>query len=314
MRFGTKKSETTETESDGLYLRNFKDGDTIVRFLQETDDWIEFREHYTADKKSYPCTRERDTCPGCNSDNEEEKRSSRKYATNVYVVKGNFTAPFRVPISLAKKMFTRSERNEGTITNRDYVVIRSGKFLETEYDVESDDKYKVDLKALLADGGDIEEILGKAFEENAPGQKDDEDERPAKRRSRGDDDEDERPARRRASRDDDDEDERPARRRASRDDDDEDEKPKRRASRDDDSDEVVPRSARKAKVEEPEEEFPSEAEAESDSDGDSVEIDEDELFDMTIPDLKKLAAKAKIDIPSNAKKSEIIRLILAAAE
>lgn len=309
MRFGTKKSETTETESDGLYLRNFKDGDTIVRFLQETDDWIEFREHYTADKKSYPCTRERDTCPGCNADSEDERKAGRKYACNVHVVKGNFVAPFRIPISLAKKMFTRSERNEGTITNRDYVVIRSGKFLETEYDVESDDKYKVDLKALLADGADIEEILAKAFEENAP--KGDEDERPARRRSR-DDDEDERPARRRASRDDDDEDERPARRRRQEEDD-EDEKPRRRASRDDDDDEDVPRSAR-SKAKDDEDEFPSEAEAKSESDGDSVEIDEDELLDMTIPELKKLATKARIDIPSGAKKSEIIRLILAAAE
>lgn len=275
MRFGTKKSEVEESDSDGLYLRNFKDGDTKVRFLQETDDWIEFREHYTADKKSYPCTRDKDTCPGCNSASEDEARSSRKYACNVHVIKGNYVAPYRIPISLAKKMFTRSERNEGTITNRDYVVIRSGKFLETEYDVEGDDTYKVDIKALLKDGQDIEEILAKSFEENAPGH--------AKPKGRFEDDDD-----------------KPRSRRASRD--------------DDEGDEVVPRSARRLAKEEEPEEFPSEAEAKGASAGDSVEVDEDELFDMTIPELKDLAVKAGVDIPSGAKKSSIIRLILEAAE
>lgn len=69
---------------------------------------------------------------------------------------------------------------------------------------------------------------------------DDEDEKPARRRSRDDDDEDEKP-KRRSSRDDD-EDEKPARRRSSRDED-EDEKPKRR-SRDEDEDEDRPRRRR----------------------------------------------------------------------
>ena len=312
MRFGTKKSEAPEVSGDGLYLRNWKDGDTLVRFLEECDDWIEFREHYTADKKSYPCTNDRSTCPGCTADSDDERKSSRKYATNVLFVKGNYVAPVRIPITLAKKMFTRSERNNGTITNRDYIVIRSGQFLDTEYDVESDDSYKVNIKELLKDAVDIEDVLVAAFEENAPGHRKEE---PKSRRSH--DDDDERPSRsRRRSRDDEDDDERPARRRSRDDDDDEDERPARaRRSRDEDEDEKPARSSRRSRDDEDEEpevakeDFPSEADDES-----AVTIDEDELFDMTVADLKKLAAKADIDIPSGAKKSEIIRAILAAAE
>jgi len=257
MRFGTKKSEAPEEfDNDGLYLRNFKDGEQKVRFLQECDDWIEFREHYTQDRRSFPCTRDKDTCPGCTSDDEDVVRSSRKYATNVHVVKGNYVAPYRIPISLAKRMFARAERNEGTITNRDYIVMRSGKGLETDYDVEADDKYEVNIKTLLKDGKDIEEILERSFEENAPGQ------------------------------------------------------PTKATRFEKEGDEVVPRSARKPK-EEPEE-FPSESvdvDVERDADGDLI-LDEDALIDMTIPELKGVAAKAKVDIPAGAKKSVIIRLLL----
>lgn len=264
MRFGTKKSEAVESDSDGMYLRNFKDGDTKVRFLQETDDWIEFREHYTSDKKSYPCTKDRDTCPGCNSEDEDERKAGRKYAANVHVVKGNFTAPYRIPVSLAKKMFTRSERNNGTITNRDYIIIRSGKGLDTEYDVESDDSYKLDIKALLADGLDIEEVLERAFEENAP--------KPDKPKAKTE--------------------ERSARR-----------------SRNEDEDEAPAR----AKKDDEDEEFPTET-ARDTGESETVEIDEDALFDMTVAELKDLAEKGGIEIESGAKKSEIIKSIIAAAD
>jgi hypothetical protein len=246
VRFGQKKSEAPEeVDSDGMYLRGFKDGDLKVRFLQECDDWIVFREHYNKERRSFPCTGDKETCPGCTSEDDEVSKSSRKYATNVHVVKANYVAPYRIPITLAKRMFARSERNEGTITNRDYIISRSGKGLETEYDVEADDKYEVNIKALLKDGQDIEEILERAFEDNAPGQ------------------------------------------------------PKKSSSL----------AREKAQEEEP----PSDPEPKSESAGDSGDdevIDEDALFEMTISDLKALAAKAGIDVPSTAKKSSIIRLLL----
>jgi hypothetical protein len=171
MQFGQRKKDAPEEiAGDGMYLRNFKDGEVTVRFLEECDEWIVFREHYTAERKSFPCTGD-DNCPGCNSDDEQVKRSSRKYATNVWIPKNNVVIPFRIPITLAKRLFARAERNDGTITNRDYVVMRTGKGLEVEYDVEADDKYTVDLKPLLAQAKDIQEILRISFEENAGGKK-----------------------------------------------------------------------------------------------------------------------------------------------
>lgn len=166
MQFGQKKKDAPEeVSSDGMYLRNFKDGEVTVRFLEECDEWIVFREHYTAERKSFPCTGDRDSCPGCTSDDDQVARSSRKYATNIWLPKNNMVLPFRIPITLAKRLFARAERNDGTITNRDYVVMRSGKGLEVEYDVEADDKYTVDLKPLLAQAKDIQEILQSSYDE-----------------------------------------------------------------------------------------------------------------------------------------------------
>ena len=260
MKFGVRKEEAPDVGGgDGLYLRGFKDGDTTVRFLEEVNDWIEFREHYTADRRSFPCTRQ-DDCPGCTSDDDKVKESVRKYAVNLQVVRSSnsYVAPHRIPVGIMKKMETRSERNEGTILNRDYIIMRSGKNFDTEYDVEADDKYDVNIKALRKDATDIEEVFSSMYEENAPGQQ--------------------------------------------------------KSSRfEKDDDEVVPRSARKAKV--VQEEFPSESDvADDDDDADEdLVIDEDELFDMTIPQLKALAAKAKIDVPAGAKKSVIIKLLAAEA-
>lgn len=162
MQFGTKKSEVDEYE--GAYLRNFREGDNEVRFIEECDDWIKFSEHYTSDGRSFPCTNDRSTCPGCTSDDEKMSRASRKYATNVRLVGNDMVLPFRIPMSLAKKLFNRSERN-GTITNRDYIIMREGKGFETEYDLEQGDKHAVDLVALREQKHDIEEILRNSYEE-----------------------------------------------------------------------------------------------------------------------------------------------------
>jgi hypothetical protein len=166
MKFGQKKSEAPPlSDNGGMYLRNFKDGDTVVRFLQPTDDWIIFREHYTADRRSFPCTEDRDTCPGCTSEIESVQRASRKYGTNIWLPKNDIVLPFRIPMSLAKRMVAREERNDDGILNRDYVVMKSGKGMDTEYDVEADDKYAVDVASLLTKGMDVQEILSISYEE-----------------------------------------------------------------------------------------------------------------------------------------------------
>lgn len=169
MKFGTKKSDVVEFDSSGSfdfkpYLRNFRNGDNLVRFVEEVDDWIMFYEHFTPENKSFPCTGERNSCPGCTSDNERMKKASRKYATNLQLVEQNVVLPFRIPMGLAKKLFNRAERN-GSITTRDYVVMREGQGLETEYDLEQDDKRPENIEALRGKAHDLQEIFQSMYDE-----------------------------------------------------------------------------------------------------------------------------------------------------
>jgi hypothetical protein len=167
VRFTDKRGDISDAEqSNAEYLRSFKIGDTTVRFLEEMSDWERYREHYTVDGKMFPCIKSQGECPGCNSDNEKVSKNSRKYATNVYLVDSSRVLPFKIPISLAKKMEARADKNGGTITNRDYVVMRTGKtMMDTEYDVDTDEKYAIDTAEKLKEGADINALLEAAFRE-----------------------------------------------------------------------------------------------------------------------------------------------------
>lgn len=164
MKFGKKYSEAKDDFSGGNYLRSFKEGESTVRFLQEQDDWTVFREHFTVDGKSFPCWEEDKLhCPGCSSDNEKVAKSSRRYACYVYRKDWDAVVPYRIPVVLARRLTTRFERNDGSATNRDYTVIRTGKGLDTDYDVEQEDKYAVDIEAKMTGVVPIEDILEESF-------------------------------------------------------------------------------------------------------------------------------------------------------
>lgn len=164
MKFGTARKDVVEyTNKD--WLHSFKKGETKVRFLQECDDWILFREHYTIEGKSFPCTNSRETCPGCMSEIEKVNKSSRKYAANVLNLATGRVQAYKMPITLANRLTARAERNNGSIITRDYNIIRTGDGLETEYDVEQDEKYDIDINQYKSSFVDIEAILSESFQE-----------------------------------------------------------------------------------------------------------------------------------------------------
>ena len=167
MKFSTlrKDSRHVASSGSGIYLRRFKDGETRVRFLDEMDVWHEYYEHRNLEGHSFPCTTDRDTCPGCTHPDEKVSRAGRRYATNVLWVDLGQVLPCVIPVTLANKLENRAERNEGSVTNRDYVVIRKGSGLDTEYDADSDEKYKVDLDKYRAQGADIEAVLEAMYED-----------------------------------------------------------------------------------------------------------------------------------------------------
>lgn len=168
MKFGSKFGDATRVASTGggggKWIKTLKEGETRMRFLQEVEDWVVYYEHYNPAGTAFPCTGDRDTCPGCTSTNERMKSASRKVAVNVVV--GQYQDVYKLPITLVNRLKIKSERNNNTITDRDYLIIRSGKDINTEYDVESGSALPIDLSAYEL--FNIEKMLEEQFNENWP--------------------------------------------------------------------------------------------------------------------------------------------------
>lgn len=168
MGFGSKAGENVRDDikrssGQGNFMKNVQDGkDLRVRFLQDPEDWYKFREHYSEETKFFPCTQD-DACPGCNSDSEKLKKSSRRYAASVLDVKEGKVICLKMPVDLANRVTSKCDRNGGTLLDRDYTLIRTGKGLDTTYDVEAEDKTVIDVSRY--EKIDPEPLLVESFEE-----------------------------------------------------------------------------------------------------------------------------------------------------
>jgi hypothetical protein len=172
MQFGKRAAEapkmTGGESSEGVrWMRTLKPGEYRMRFLDETDDWIMYWEHYnpTPGGFPFPCTGDKKTCPGCTSGIEKMEKASPKYAVNAKI--GEFVDIYKFPTKFFNKMEIRSERNGGTITDRDYMVTRIGNDTSTDYDIDMLSKSDLD-KSLLQKRRDIQKSLEAAFYEAWP--------------------------------------------------------------------------------------------------------------------------------------------------
>lgn len=170
MEFGKRAAEAPKIqpgEAGGTrWMRTLKPGEYRMRFLQETDDWIQYWEHFnpTPGGFPFPCTGDKQTCPGCTSGIEKMEKASPKYAVNAKV--GEYVDIYKFPTKFFNKMDIRSERNGGTITDRDYMVTRIGNDTSTDYDIDMLSKNEINLSELKLH--DIQESLKAAFFEAWP--------------------------------------------------------------------------------------------------------------------------------------------------
>jgi hypothetical protein len=137
-------------------------GETRVRFLAEIKDWQEYWEHYDETVKFFPCTGDRDSCPGCLSTVERTRKASKRYLAPVLDPKTGRVWGLKMGLELANRLSLRNDRNNGTITNRDYTLIRTGDGLDTEYDVEQEEIVAINLD-VYADTIDVEQLLSSQF-------------------------------------------------------------------------------------------------------------------------------------------------------
>ncbi len=170
MKFGKSAAEAATEPGRGgdgqSFIKYLKAGDNYLQLIEEPDSWVYYWEHYNPGGYPFPCTNDRDTCPGCTSDDEKMSKASRKIAFNAiseYDGK-DYTNVWKVPKSVADKLKMRYERN-GTVVDRPFLITQYKKdngFYD--YEVEGQDK-----KILGSDSQDNwtdpETLLAQAYEE-----------------------------------------------------------------------------------------------------------------------------------------------------
>lgn len=193
-KFGGEKGYTPSADGDGdgeRWIKNFKDGETIIRFLEQMEDWTPYWEHYDAgigEKGAYfPCTGNRRSCPGCTSEVERTSRASKRYLVNAKV--GDYVDLYKVPKTVADQMDARVAKDEGDATKREYSILRSGKAPQIDYDVDREERDPIDVEQYRDKFQDHQEALQslwkRAFGDLEPDSDDNQDtEQPAARPAR----------------------------------------------------------------------------------------------------------------------------------
>jgi hypothetical protein len=165
MKFGKKVGEggiTTQPAISGDWPKGLRKGETRVRFLSEIPEWEEYWEHFDETVKFFPCTGDKNTCPGCTSPVERTAKASKRYLAPVLDPKTGKVWGLKMGIDLSNRLSLRNDRNNQTITNRDYTLIRTGDGLETEYDVEQEEVVAIDL-SVYRDAIDPQDLLASQF-------------------------------------------------------------------------------------------------------------------------------------------------------
>lgn len=146
--FGVKSKDYVDAGGEGgdWIHRISKDGEYRFRFLEPLDDWTVYWEHFSAEKKtSYPCTGDRNECPGCTCGNENEAKASAKYLVNAIQQnpgndKQGYAHIWKLPHYSLQEDLERYNGRAGTIMDRDYTVYRYNQKGKTNYSVDREDK------------------------------------------------------------------------------------------------------------------------------------------------------------------------------
>ncbi len=170
MRFGKTAEEAASAPSRSNgggsgFIKRPKEGDNVLRILEEPDKWIYFWEHYNPTGFSFPCLEDdRENCPGCTSDNVKMKKASYKAAMNCF--DGQYTNVWSFPnTAVIEKLKARYERI-GTITDRDYLIRQVKKTNGVEYDVEGLEKEPLNIEEYREYFGDVGQLLQEAYEQS----------------------------------------------------------------------------------------------------------------------------------------------------
>ena len=171
--FGIQADKDTDAgvNAGGGWIRYpNKDGEFQLRFLEEFEQWISYWEHFSMPKRcSYPCTGDRETCPGCNCGNEKEAKASKKFLMNALQSSGQgqgYVNLWKITASAQMRadLLRFRDKAGGTLTDRDYTIIRSTINGRTSYSIDREDKEPIKLEQYSNLLLDKQEALNEAYE------------------------------------------------------------------------------------------------------------------------------------------------------
>lgn len=140
-------------KNNSVLIQNIPaDGTKVVRFLTEPDEWFAYQEYWDNDRKRYIPVADGVTPP---------VRPSQRFLAQVVDRESDQVIPLKMAKDLANRLIIRYDRYH-TVMDRDYEIMRSGKGLDTTYDVtpEAPTNFEVSKYKKL----NLLEILQDAFE------------------------------------------------------------------------------------------------------------------------------------------------------
>lgn len=165
MRFGKSWEEVKKEPKGGAggWIKYFREEVTVLRILDEPSQWEGAWEHFM-DGKTFPCTDERSTCPGCTDPREKVKSASRKVYFNAVSTRDGkqYVDLWKVSRKVAEKLEIRAKK-DGSIRLRDYEFTKVGEDKQTDYDIDSSDKDGADLSEFDKQRKSINRALVDAF-------------------------------------------------------------------------------------------------------------------------------------------------------
>lgn len=116
-----------------FYIKTFRDDETKVRFLAEAGEFIAYGDHFKEfdqkTKRSFPCAIQSaglDICIGCNDPDPEVSKINSKWALPV-LDERDYVQVYKIGVNFFKHLRDVWTKQYGTIVDRDYAVLRTGK-------------------------------------------------------------------------------------------------------------------------------------------------------------------------------------------
>lgn len=168
-------SDNADTYDSGVYgggsesrifIQRFKNPETRIRLCQEPNNHPNqmktMREHYSSRfKESFACPNHRDNgvpCVGCADPDSKTRKRNRRFVTNALNDRGELIL-IKMGPDLHKKFVNKRQRM-GTVLNCDWIVVKTGSGLTTDYEPWPGEEYPVPMPTQLID---IDKVLADGY-------------------------------------------------------------------------------------------------------------------------------------------------------